>query len=98
MSNVPVPEDGLITGLIAVVAGAFGWLYRLERRPRGLTREEHDEICSKNQTALRQDLSEIKSILRNQDERALNYREATSRDITDIKVKLASTLSAYDAK
>lgn len=85
MSNVPIPENSLLEAVGAIAVAVFGWLLRLERRPRGMTREEHDEICKQNNTTLTKSLDEVKTMLRAQDER----REVMIKDITQLKISTA---------
>ena len=89
MSSIPVPDGPVIAGIGAVIAGAFSWLLRLERRPRGITRKEHDEICQRRQAEVKEDLSEIKNILKEQDRQSREYRNTTTTDITAIRIALA---------
>lgn len=85
MSNVPVPEASLIEIVGGLILATWGWLLRLERRPKGMTRKEHDEICNVHQAELRADMTEIKTMLERQNDR----REALITEVNTIKVTVA---------
>lgn len=53
MANVPVPEDGILAVLGALVTAAFGWLYRLE-------------IGKSDKIDIKSDFDEVKQMLRDQ--------------------------------
>ncbi len=72
-------------------------LWYLERRQhrqelalsRMLTREEHDKICEKNQQAISSDLTVIKTMLTEQDRKALEHREKVEDSLGTIKTDVA---------
>ena len=85
MANVPIPEDSLLEAIGALIGGAFLWLLRLERRPRGMTISEHNAICDAKQQEIKGDLTNILFKLDRQDER----REDLIKEVTAIKVQTA---------
>ena len=89
MSNIPVPEDAILSTIGALVVGAFGWLLRLERRPKGMTFEDHSAICDASRAEIKDDLKTIMSKLDSQDEKSASFRDRTNDDITAIKVQVA---------
>lgn len=81
MANVPVPEDSIIAGLFLLITGAFGWLIRLERRRGGMTSEQRED--------LKDDLNEIKGVLKAQNEYTQHHREWVGNEIGNLKLNIA---------
>ena len=93
MPMIQIPEGSLLSAIGAGVGAAFLWMLRLERRPRGMTREEHDKICNRRDELISKSFDEVKSILKEQDERAREHRHMVNGELTTIKLSVA-TLSA----
>lgn len=85
-----VPDSVIIAIIMGMAGVTFAWLRRLEAKAgRAMTRQEHTDICTKQQITLKEDLEEIKRVLREQNEKSEAYRENTSETLYQIRLKLA---------
>jgi len=89
--TVQISDSSIIEAIGAGVVAALSWAFRLERRSSRTAGKyyDHEKLCTERQAALQKDLSEIKKMLTEQNERSVSHREAVASALASIKQDVA---------